>query len=174
RSDSVLDSSSEPIWKVLVFDWACRDIISTVLKVNDLRENGITVHMLLESERSPIPDVPAIYFMEPTEENVGYFIRDITRDLYDLYYANFSSSIPRVLMEELSVATVGSNTSHQVAQVYDQYINFLCPEENMFSLNIDSAFTDVHDPASTGESIKRLVDTISSRLFSVLVTMSES
>ena len=34
-----------PIWKILIFDPPARDIISTVLKVNDLRENGITVHM---------------------------------------------------------------------------------------------------------------------------------
>ena len=73
--DSGAYPENEPIWKVLVFDRSCRDIISTVLKVNDLRENGITVHMLLESERSPIPDVPAIYFMEPTKQNIDYFIR---------------------------------------------------------------------------------------------------
>ncbi len=36
---------SEPIWKVLVFDKKGRDIISTVLRVNDLFNCGITMHM---------------------------------------------------------------------------------------------------------------------------------
>uniref|UniRef100_A0A3Q4N8L0 Uncharacterized protein n=1 Tax=Neolamprologus brichardi TaxID=32507 RepID=A0A3Q4N8L0_NEOBR len=36
---------------------------------------GYTVHkiqicMLLHSDRDPIPDVPAIYFVMPTEENI--------------------------------------------------------------------------------------------------------
>ncbi|KAJ1971606.1 Vesicle trafficking between the ER and Golgi, partial [Dimargaris verticillata] len=33
-----------PTWKILVFDRFAQDMISTLLKVNDLRENGITVH----------------------------------------------------------------------------------------------------------------------------------
>ncbi|KAJ2242050.1 Vesicle trafficking between the ER and Golgi, partial [Coemansia sp. RSA 455] len=50
------DDQNTPIWKVLVFDSFCRDIVSTVLRVNDLRDNGITVHMLLEAQRTSIPD----------------------------------------------------------------------------------------------------------------------
>jgi sec1 family domain-containing protein 1 len=38
-------ANNEPVWKVLIFDEFGRDIISSVLKVNDLRENGVTVHM---------------------------------------------------------------------------------------------------------------------------------
>lgn len=38
-------TSPDPVWKVLIFDEFGRDIISSVLKVNDLRDNGVTVHM---------------------------------------------------------------------------------------------------------------------------------
>ncbi|KAI2570846.1 sec1 family domain containing 1 [Homo sapiens] len=31
---------------------------------------GITLHLLLHSDRDPIPDVPAVYFVMPTEENI--------------------------------------------------------------------------------------------------------
>jgi hypothetical protein len=67
---STQSSSDAPIWKVLVFDRYCGDLISTLLRVNDLREQGITVHMGLQSGRAPIPDVPAIYFVEPNQENI--------------------------------------------------------------------------------------------------------
>ncbi|OMH81672.1 Sec1 family domain-containing protein 1 [Zancudomyces culisetae] len=43
--NSVEDDGDEVVWKVLVIDEFSRDVISTVLKVSDLRENGITVHM---------------------------------------------------------------------------------------------------------------------------------
>ncbi|KAG5456900.1 MAG: hypothetical protein BJ554DRAFT_3224, partial [Olpidium bornovanus] len=36
---------SEPIWKVLVFDRYCQDVVSSLLRVNDLRENGVTLHL---------------------------------------------------------------------------------------------------------------------------------
>lgn len=33
------------VWKVLVFDKFGQDVVSSIMRVNDLRENGITVHM---------------------------------------------------------------------------------------------------------------------------------
>jgi hypothetical protein len=58
------------VWKVLVYDRLGQEIISPLLKVNELRENNVTVHLPLVKERFPIPDVPAVYFVEPTQENM--------------------------------------------------------------------------------------------------------
>ena len=41
----ILNSEGDPIWKVLVFDDLGRDVISSVLRVNDLRTWGVTMHM---------------------------------------------------------------------------------------------------------------------------------
>lgn len=38
-------STENIVWKVLIFDKFGQDIISSIMRVNDLRENGITVHM---------------------------------------------------------------------------------------------------------------------------------
>ncbi|KAJ2743044.1 Vesicle trafficking between the ER and Golgi [Coemansia sp. BCRC 34301] len=165
------DEPSAPIWKVLVFDSFCRDIVSTILRVSDLRDNGITVHMLLEAQRTPIPDVPAVYFVQPKPENIKRIAEDLARDLYDLYYVNFSSSLPRTLLEEFAGQTAASGTSHQIAQVYDQYLNFLCPEENMFSLHFPNTFESIHSPTTTDTAISSLIDRIVSALFSVLLTL---
>lgn len=43
--DSLLTENGEPVWKVLVFDNLGRDIISSVLRVNDLRSKGVTIHL---------------------------------------------------------------------------------------------------------------------------------
>lgn len=39
------ENSDNVVWKVLVFDKFGQDIISSIMRVNDLRENGVTVHM---------------------------------------------------------------------------------------------------------------------------------
>jgi sec1 family domain-containing protein 1 len=44
----ILDEDGEPIWKVLVFDDLGRDVISSVLRVNDLRTWGVTMHMYVQ------------------------------------------------------------------------------------------------------------------------------
>lgn len=46
----ILNEDGDPIWKVLVFDDLGRDVISSVLRVNDLRTWGVTMHMYVETE----------------------------------------------------------------------------------------------------------------------------
>lgn len=49
KATPILSSDGEPIWKVLVFDDMGRDVISSVLRVNDLRSWGVTIHLYVES-----------------------------------------------------------------------------------------------------------------------------
>ncbi|RGB25592.1 snare binding protein Sly1 [Rhizophagus diaphanus] len=167
----VPSTNNEPVWKVLIFDDFGRDIISSVLKVNDLRENGVTVHMLLRSERQPISDVPAIYFVEPTTENVQRIGEDLAKNLYESYYINFLTAISRPLLEELAAATIQNNTSNSISQVYDQYLNFIVSEPNLFSLNQPNIYYLLNDPTTAETAIERAIDRTVSSLFSVLVTM---
>ena len=52
---------------MLVLDRACRDVVSPLVRVAELRKHGVTLHLLLESERQPIPEVPAVYLVQPSE-----------------------------------------------------------------------------------------------------------
>jgi hypothetical protein len=47
----------EPIWKVLILDKTGMSIVSSVLRVADLRARGVTIHLSLTSKRATIPDV---------------------------------------------------------------------------------------------------------------------
>jgi sec1 family domain-containing protein 1 len=49
-SAPILNSDGDPIWKVLVFDDLGRDVISSVLRVNDLRTWGVTMHMYVTEQ----------------------------------------------------------------------------------------------------------------------------
>jgi sec1 family domain-containing protein 1 len=51
--------NGDPVWKFLVFDKLGQDVISSVLRVSDLREAGVTVHMQLKADRLQMEDVPA-------------------------------------------------------------------------------------------------------------------
>lgn len=45
QTTPILNSDGDPVWKVLVFDNLGRDVISSVLRVNDLRGWGVTIHL---------------------------------------------------------------------------------------------------------------------------------
>lgn len=53
----ILNADGDPIWKVLVFDNLGRDVISSVLRVNDLRAWGVTIHLYVEMRRLMRPPV---------------------------------------------------------------------------------------------------------------------
>lgn len=159
------------LWKALIFDKFGQDIISSIMRVNDLRENGVTVHMLLSQDRSSLPDVPAVYFVEPTSENVKKICEDMSRGLYESYYINFCSTIPRPILEELASTTAANETSDQVTQVYDQYLNFICTNPDVFSLNQSQVFVTLNNPGAPESLIDETIDKAVNSLFSVIVTM---
>ena len=53
-ASAILSSDGEPIWKVLVFDDLGRDVISSVLRVSDLRSMGVTMHMSVFQFPNPL------------------------------------------------------------------------------------------------------------------------
>jgi len=93
-----------PTWKILIYDRLGQDIISPLISVKELREHGVTLHMQLHSDRDSIPEVPAIYFCAPTDENLGRIGQDLQNGLYDIYHLNFISPISRQKMEDLAAA----------------------------------------------------------------------
>ena len=49
KATPILNADGEPIWKVLVFDSLGRDMISSVLRVSDLRSWGVTIHLYVDT-----------------------------------------------------------------------------------------------------------------------------
>ena len=158
-------------WKVLIYDAYCRDIISPLLKVGDLRKQGITLHLLLDTEREAVSDVPAIYFMQPTAANVKRLGEDCAKALYESYYINFTPAVPRPLLEELAAATLKSDSVSQISRVMDQYLNFASLEEDFFSLLLPNSYQRLNDPSTPDSLIESTIDQIVNGLFSAVVTL---
>ncbi|KAI5780665.1 Sec1-like protein [Peziza echinospora] len=169
----ILNEDGEPIWKVLVFDNLGRDVISSVLRVQDLRNFGVTIHLNINSPRHPIPDVPVVYLVEPTAENVRLISSDLQRSLYQTAYVNFLSSLPRTLLEDFASQTAQNNTSDKVAQVYDQYLNFIVSEPDLFSLGLKDVYYTLNSSQTKEEAIEACADRIVSGLFSLVVTLGQ-
>ena len=143
-------------WKILVYDAFCRDIISPLFHVADLRRRGVTLHLLLDSEREAIPDVPAVYFVQPTEEAVRRIAADCGEALYAKMYLNFVSPLPRALLESLARATLANNGVSSISKLYDQFLSFVCLEPSLFSLNMNRSYLSYNDPRLTEGQVRLL------------------
>lgn len=115
--------------------------------------------------------MPAVYFIEPTAENIARVTQDLRSGLYESVYLNFTSSIPRPLLEDLAQQVVESDTSNIIAKVYDQYLNFECLEKNLFTLFQPGCFQKLNNPKSSDSEIEGILEQVTAGLFSVMLTM---
>ena len=147
-----------------------RDVISSVLRVNDLRAQGVTVHLSISTTRAAIPDAPVIYLVEPTQTNLEHISSDLSKGLYSPAYINFLSSIPRPLLEDFAAQTASLGTAEHIASLDDQYLNFLVSEPDLFSLGMKDTYRVMNSAQTTDEELDSAVERIVSGLFSVVVT----
>lgn len=161
-------------WKILIYDKPCQSIISPLLTVSQLRSRGVTLHLNISTNREPIPDVPAIYFVEPTRSNLQLIAQDIAKDYYQSVHLNFSTKLDRSLMEEFAKLVVETNSLHKIASVQDQYLDFVSLEQNLFQLanpSMEESYVVLNggsSVASSDEGMERYMEEISFGLLSVV------
>ena len=71
----------------------------------------------LHSNRPPLPDVPAIYFVAPTLQNVRRIAQDLEKNLYESFHLSFVEPLSRALLEELAAAVAKDGTGELITQV---------------------------------------------------------
>lgn len=146
-------------WKLLILDDRTKQIMSPLMRVNELRECGITAHFLISQRRQPIDKVSAIYFIE----NIEGLIEDVLRGLYHDYYLNFPTSVGRKDIENVGFRLSEHGLALRVKSVYDQFLDFIALQDDMFTLGMKNSFADVDNP----DTWRRIVMS----LLSVFVTL---
>ncbi|GLT85991.1 hypothetical protein SLE2022_041540 [Rubroshorea leprosula] len=165
-------TANEEVYKILIYDKFCQDILSPLIHVKDLRKHGVTLYFLIDKDRKPVHDVPAVYFIQPTQSNIQRVIADASRSLYDSFHLNFSSSIPRPLLEDLASGTLNLDSIDKISKVHDQYLEFVTLEDNLFSLAQEFCYEQLNDPSAGDREIEEIIERIVSGLFCVLATLA--
>nr|CAI5845744.1 unnamed protein product [Callosobruchus analis] len=168
-------NSAEPVWKILVYDRIGQDIISPLISIKELRAQGVTLFVQLHSDRDPIPEVPAVYFCAPTEENIDRISQDFQRGTYDIYHLNFISPISRQKLEDLASSAIAANCVANIHKVFDQYVNFITLEDDLFVLkhqNSDQiSYYNINKGDTMDTEMEEIMNTMVECLFSVFVTL---
>ncbi|KAL3539141.1 hypothetical protein ACH5RR_002507 [Cinchona calisaya] len=165
-------TANDEVYKILIYDRFCQDILSPLIHVKDLRKHGVTLYFLIDKDRKPVSEVPALYFVQPTPHNIHRIISDASKSLYHSFHLNFSSSIPRPLLEDLASGTVNSDSIHRISKVHDQYLEFVTLEDNLFSLAHKTCYLQLNDPSAGDKEIEDIIDQIVTGLFSALATLA--
>lgn len=77
-------------------------------------------------------------------------------------------------MEDFAAQIAEAGTAESIAQVFDQYLNFIVSEPDLFSLGMGKGtYWALNSSKPTDEELDAVVARIVSGLFSVVVTMGE-
>ena len=77
-------------------------------------------------------------------------------------------------MEDFAAQTAQAGTSESISQVFDQYLNFIVSEPNLFSLGMGKeTYWTMNSAQTSDDDIDSNVDRIVSGMFSVAVTMGK-
>ncbi|KAL2669166.1 hypothetical protein GLYMA_01G212200v4 [Glycine max] len=101
RSAKTGDSKST--LKVLIMDKLTVKIMSHLCKMTDINGEGVSLGEDLYKQRQPLPTWDAIYFIQPTRENVIMFLSDMSgrTPLYRKAFVFFSSAISKELVMDI-------------------------------------------------------------------------
>ncbi|OHT12159.1 Sec1 family protein [Tritrichomonas foetus] len=161
-------------WKVLIYDQKGLNILSTLLKVSKLLEVGVTFYGSIKQKREPIPDVSAVYLLEPTPENLRLIAQDCATPLYDQMYINFLSPISSQDLEYFASEVNHFSDGQCIHAIFDQYIEFSSIDPNLFTLyEQDNTMESVFGFKTTDELLETTCRAIGSSLASVFLTAGE-
>ncbi|KAM0675398.1 Sec1 domain containing protein 1 [Gurleya vavrai] len=173
-----LSPTPDLFWKILILDETTKKIISPLLKIKDLRDLGITTFFMIESKRDKITEIPAIYFIKPSRENLRIVKDDVIKNLYHGYYLNFLTKIEREDLEELGNCLSNKRLGFQIQTVFDQFIDFIALQNFLFILNkeIHSKKNNILDTEKNNSSNTNFISLetdILNSIFSVFLCLDQ-
>ena len=157
-------------YKVLILDPFTRDVITPLLRLNDLRKAGVTLYLLVDSERQNVPDVPAVYFIRATDANVSRVVQDLAVGTYDVAHLNFCAPLADKTMQDLAAGLTKNKCMGRVAKLFDQNLAFVSLERDLFSLMLPKAYVSLNDPSARDTEIEQAIGDIVEGLFSAIAT----
>ncbi|KAL8170610.1 hypothetical protein V2J09_022414 [Rumex salicifolius] len=94
---STKSGSSKSTWKVLIMDKLTVKIMSCACKMADITEEGVSLVEDIHKRRQPLPTMDAIYFIQPSKENIVMFMSDMSgkKPLYKKAFVFFSSPVSK-------------------------------------------------------------------------------
>jgi sec1 family domain-containing protein 1 len=118
-----------------------------------------------------VSDAPAVYFIRPNETNLARVADDCAKQLYRCCYIHFLTRIERPALEYFAQLLLSTNSMSMVSKIYDEYLDTISLEPNLFTLNIRDSFCAYNNPSNSEAEIRSFMSRVSMGLFSLIRIM---
>ena len=143
------------------------------MRVGEVRQYGVTLMLHINHRRQNIEDVPALYIIQPTQENLDLLINDMKNKMYAHFTICFSSEISSELLKYFAEQCVKFNIQSLVDKIQDLHVNYHLLENTLFSLAMKNSYQLFNDPTIPEDIGMKNITNIVDSLMSICVTLRE-
>ncbi|XP_020244242.1 protein transport Sec1a-like isoform X3 [Asparagus officinalis] len=170
---SAKPKDSKPSWKVLIMDKLTVKVMSYSCKMADITDEGVSLVEDLFKRRQPMPAMDAIYFIQPSKENVIMFLSDMSGrcPLYRKAYVFFSSPIPKELVAHIKMDT---SVIPRIGALGEMNLEYFAIDSQGFITDHDMALGELFgENAEKSRNYNALLTTMATRIATVFASLKE-
>ncbi|KAH6817142.1 Sec1/munc18-like proteins superfamily [Perilla frutescens var. frutescens] len=170
RSAKTGDSKSS--WKVLIMDKLTVKIMSYACKMADITEEGVSLVEDIHKRRQPLPSMDAIYFIQPTKENIVIFLSDMSgkSPLYRKAFVFFSSPVARELVAQIKKD--GSVLS-RIGALREMNLEYFAIDSQGFITDNERALEDLFGDEESSRRGDACLNLMGTRIATVFASLRE-
>ncbi|XP_042024624.1 SNARE-interacting protein KEULE-like isoform X1 [Salvia splendens] len=170
RSAKTGDSKSS--WKVLIMDKITVKIMSYACKMADITEEGVSLVEDIHKRRQPLPSMDAIYFIQPTKENIVIFLSDMSgkSPLYRKAFVFFSSPVSRELVAEIKK---DGSVLPRIGALREMNLEYFAIDSQGFITDNERAVEDIFGDEESSRRGDACLNVMGSRIATVFASLRE-
>ncbi|XP_076950625.1 SNARE-interacting protein KEULE-like isoform X2 [Bidens hawaiensis] len=170
RSAKRPDSRSN--WKVLIMDKVTVRVMSHSCKMAELTEEGISLVEDINKRRQPLPNLDAVYYIQPTQENIAKLLADMAGNspLYRDAYIFFSSSVPKELVAEIKKEP---SIKPRLRAMKEMNLEYFAIDSQCFITDHGKALVELYGDEEVSRNGDEYLTAMANRIATVFASMLE-
>ncbi|KAJ8447617.1 hypothetical protein Cgig2_031671 [Carnegiea gigantea] len=169
---AVKQGNSRSTWKVLIMDRFTVKIMSYACKMADITEAGVSLVEDIYKRRQPLPTIDAIYFMQPTKENVTMFMSDMAgkSPIYKKAFVFFSSPISRELVAHVKK---DAKVLPRIVALSEMNLEYFAIDSQGFVTDNERTLEELFGDHENQQKVKACLHVMATRIATVFASMRE-
>ncbi|KAI9382016.1 hypothetical protein POPTR_014G069300v4 [Populus trichocarpa] len=170
---STRTGDSKSTWKVLIMDKVTVKVMSHSCKMSDITDQGISLVEDLFRRREPMTSMDAIYFIQPSKENVVMFLSDMSgrEPLYKKAYVFFSSSVPKELVNHIKCDT---SVLPRIGALREMNLEYFPIDNQAFITDHEGALGELYGKnVENSRRFDACLNTMATRIATVFASLNE-
>ncbi|XVF79887.1 hypothetical protein PTKIN_Ptkin15bG0026600 [Pterospermum kingtungense] len=164
---------SKSAWKVLIMDKVTVKVMSHSCKMADITDQGVSLVEELFKRRQPLPTMDAIYFIQPSKENIVMFISDMSgrEPLYKKAFVFFSSPVPKEFVNHIKSDT---SVLPRIGALREMNLEYFPIDSQAFITDHETALEELFaEDAERSRKFEVCLNTMATRIATVFASLKE-